>query len=147
MCNWGNRHTRAGFVPQRGDIWNPFSFNEVLTPLSEINFLTASGGFRTPYGWTFGSRVYHDFSTGETPEWDVVGLFQNDCRCWSLGLYYIRLGGGDGLPERNQFNFVLTLRGNWRNSRSGNTDPSDNFGAVAGRGAGSSLGLLRLNRV
>jgi len=107
----GYRHTRAGIVPQRGDIWNPLSLNEVLSPQAEINFLTLGGAVRTPFGWTFGSKVYHDFAKGQTPEWDVVGLYQNECRCWSLGLYYIRLGGGDGLPERNQFNFVLTLRG------------------------------------
>jgi LPS-assembly protein len=107
----GYRHTRAGTVSQRGDIWNPLSFNEVLAPQSEINFLTLGGAVRTPFGWTVGSKVYHDFAKGQTPEWDVVGLYQNPCRCWSLGLYYIRLGGADGLPERNQFNFVLTLRG------------------------------------
>lgn len=107
----GYRHKRAGTVPRRGDIWNPLSFNEVLAPQSEIKFLTLGGAIRTPFGWTFGSKVYHDYAKGQTPEWDVVGLYQNPCRCWSLGLYYIRLGGGDGLPERNQFNFVLTLRG------------------------------------
>jgi LPS-assembly protein len=107
----GYRHTRAGTIPRRGDIWNPLSFNEVLAPQSEINFLTLGGAIRTPFGWTVGSKLYQDFAKGETPEWDVVGLYQNPCRCWSLGLYYIHLGEGDGLPERNQFNFVLTLRG------------------------------------
>ncbi len=107
----GHRYTRAGPVPRRGDIWNPFSFNEVLAPQSEINFLTLGGAIRTPFGWTVGSKVYHDFANEQTPEWDVVALYQNPCRCWSLGLYYISLGGGNGLPERNQFNFVLTLRG------------------------------------
>jgi len=107
----GHRHTRNGTVPRRGDIWNPLSFNEVLAPQSEINFLTLGGAVRMPFGWTVGSKVYHDFARGQTPEWDVVGLYQNPCRCWSLGLYYIRLGGDEGLPERNQFNFVITLRG------------------------------------
>ncbi len=107
----GHRHTRAGTVPRRGDIWNPLSLNEVLAPQAEIDFLTLGGAVRTPFGWTIGSKVYHDFANGQTPEWDVVGLYQNECRCWSLGLYYIRLGGGNGLPERNQFNFVVTLRG------------------------------------
>ena len=107
----GHRYTRAGTVPRRGDIWNPVSFNEVLVPPLKINFVTLGGAIRTPFGWTVGSKVYHDFAKRETPEWDVVGLYQNPCRCWSLGLYYIRLGSGGGLPERNQFNFVLTLRG------------------------------------
>ena len=107
----GHRYTRSGLIPRRGDIWNPVSFNEVLTAQSEINFLTAGGAIRLPLGWTVGTKAYHDFVTGRTPELDVVGLYQNPCKCWSLGLYYIRLSGGNGFPERNQFNFVLTLRG------------------------------------
>lgn len=107
----GYRYTRSGLIPRRGDIWNPVSFNEVLAAQSEINFFSAGGAVRLPWGWTVGTKAYHDFVTGQTPEWDVVGLYQNSCKCWSLGLYYIRLSGGNGLPERNQFNFVFTLRG------------------------------------
>lgn len=107
----GHRYTRSGLIPQRGDIWNPFSFNDVLVQQNEINFLTAAGGFKTPFGWTLGTKVYQDFSTGQTAEWDVVGLYENACKCWSLGLYYIRLGASDTLPERDQFSFALTLRG------------------------------------
>lgn len=107
----GYRYAPSGLIPRRGDIWNPVSFNEVLAAQSEINFFSAGGAVRLPWGWTVGTQAYHDFVTGRTPEWDVVGLYQNSCKCWSLGLYYIRLSGGNGLPERNQFNFVLTLRG------------------------------------
>ena len=107
----GYRYARSGLIPRRGDIWNPVSFNEVLAAQSEINFFSAGGAVRLPWGWTVGTKAYHDFVTGRTPEWDVVGFYQNSCKCWSLGLYYIRLSGGNGLPERNQFNFFLTLRG------------------------------------
>ena len=107
----GYRHTQAGPIPRRGDIWNSISLNEVLAPQAKIDFLTAGGGIRTPWGWTVGGKVYHDFATGQTPEWDVVGLYQNPCRCWSLGLYYVQLAGAGGVSERNQFNFLLTLRG------------------------------------
>ncbi len=107
----GYRYARSGLLPRRGDVWNPVSFNEVLAAQSEINFFSAGGAVRLPGGWTVGTKAYHDFVTGRTPEWDVVGFYQNSCKCWSLGLYYIRLSGGNGLPERNQFNFFLTLRG------------------------------------
>ncbi len=107
----GYRRTLARDVPRRGDIWNPLSFNEVLEANSEIHFFTGGGAVRLSRGWTAGTKVYHDVATGKTPEWNVVGLYQNPCRCWSLGLYYIRLGAGGDLPERNQVNFVLTLRG------------------------------------
>ncbi|MEC9005432.1 MAG: LPS assembly protein LptD [Nitrospirota bacterium] len=112
----GHRYTRAGLLPQRGDMWNPASFNEVLAPQGKINFLTLGGAVRTPFGWTVGSKVYHDLASGETPQWDVVALYQNPCRCWSFGVYYTLLNSIQGrpegeIPERNMFNFVLTLRG------------------------------------
>jgi len=107
----GYRYARSGLLPRRGDVWNPVSFNEVLAAQPEINFFTAGGAVRLPWGWTVGTRAYHDFVTGRTPEWDVLGFYQNSCKCWSLGLYYIHLSAGNGLPERNQFNFFLTLRG------------------------------------
>lgn len=97
----------AGKGPQarRGDIWNPISFNEVVTPLNSIQFLTATGAVRLPLGVTVGSRIYHDFQTGQTSEWDMVGVYQNPCRCFSLGLYYIQF------PNRQQYNFVFNLTG------------------------------------
>ena len=107
----GYRYARSGLLPRRGDIWNPVSFNEVLATQSEINFFSAGGAVRLPGGWTVGTKAYHDFVTGQTPEWDVVGFYENSCQCWSLGLNYIHLSAGNGLPERNQFNFFFTLRG------------------------------------
>ncbi|MEE8493395.1 MAG: hypothetical protein V3S25_05070, partial [Nitrospirales bacterium] len=31
--------------------------------------------------------------------------YQNPCRCWSLGLYYIKF------PDREQYNFLVNLTG------------------------------------
>ena len=97
----------AGSGPQtrRGDIWNSISFNEVVTPQDKIEFLTATGAVRLPLGVTVGSRIYHDFKTGQTSEWDLVGVYQNPCRCFSLGLYYIQF------PDRQQYNFLFNLTG------------------------------------
>lgn len=101
----GQRHTREGLRPRRGDIWNPISFNEVFAPTQELNFLTLAGGLRGPYGLAFGARTYYDVKRGGSPETDVVALYRNPCECWSLGLYYIRF------PDRVQYNFMLTLTG------------------------------------
>lgn len=103
----GQRYTKAGTRVRRGDIWNPVSFNEVLAPAEEILYLTTGGGVRLPHGLTLGTKWYHDFRTGLTAEWDVVGLYQNPCRCFSLGLTYTRL------PDRSQFEFLISLTGLW----------------------------------
>ena len=62
---------------------------------------------RLPGGFTVGSRWYHDFRTGETAELDVVALYQNPCRCFSVGLYYLRF------PDREQYDFLISLTGLW----------------------------------
>ncbi|MEK7337445.1 MAG: LPS assembly protein LptD, partial [Nitrospirota bacterium] len=107
--NWylevGQRYSRDGNRERRGDIWNPISFNEVYAPTQEIQFATAGGGFRTPWGWTIGAKGYYDIKTRKSPEYDVVALYQNPCKCWSLGLFYLQF------PDRAQYNFMLNLTG------------------------------------
>jgi LPS-assembly protein len=101
----GQRYTRDGNRAKRGDLWNPISFNEVYTPTSEVQFLTTGGAFRTPWGWTIGGKAYYDTKSGTLPEVDIVALYQNPCKCWSLGLYFLQF------PDRAQYNFMLNLTG------------------------------------
>jgi len=101
----GQRFTHAGNRPRRGDVWNPISFSEVYAPTPEVQFLTSGGAFRTPWGWTVGAKSYYDVKNGTVTEFDVVGLYQNPCKCWSLGLYYLQF------PDRAQYNFMLSLTG------------------------------------
>jgi LPS-assembly protein len=107
--NWyldvGQRYSTGGNRVRRGDVWNPISFNEVYAPTSQIEFVTATGAFRTPWGWTFGAKGYYDVKNGRSPEYDVVALYQNPCKCWSLGLYYLEF------PDRTQYTFMLSLTG------------------------------------
>lgn len=101
----GQRFTNDGNRVRRGDLWNPISFNEVYAPTPEIQFVTAGGAFRTPWGWTVGAKGYYDVKNGRSPEYDVVALYQNPCKCWSLGLYYLQF------PDRQQYSFMLSLTG------------------------------------
>lgn len=101
----GQRYTREGNRVRRGDIWNPISFNEVFAPTPELQFTTVQGAFRAPFGWTVGAKAYYDVKAGGSPEYDVVGLYQNPCKCWSLGLYYLQF------PDRTSFNFMINLTG------------------------------------
>jgi LPS-assembly protein len=107
--NWyvevGQRYSREGNRTRRGDVWNPLSFNEVYAPTEEIQFATAGGAFRTPWGWTLGAKGYYDVKNKRSPEYDVVALYQNPCKCWSLGLFYLQF------PDRAQYNFMFSLTG------------------------------------
>jgi LPS-assembly protein len=101
----GQRYSRNGNRVRRGDIWNPISFNEVFNPTEEVQFVTAGGAFRTPFGWLVGAKGYYDINNRRSPEYDVVALYQNPCKCWSLGLFYLQF------PDRAQYNFMLSLTG------------------------------------
>ena len=107
--NWyveiGQRFTRSGSRVRRGDIWNPISFNEVFTPTPELNFTTLTAGTKLPFGWTVGAKLYYDIKNGQSPELDIVGLYQNPCKCWSVGLYFLQF------PDRQQYNFMINLTG------------------------------------
>mgnify|MGYP000657496299 CR=1 FL=1 len=120
----GQRYSKAGSRTRRGDIWNPISFNEVLAPAEKILYLTAGGGVRLPGGFTIGSRWYHDFRTGETAELDVVALYQNPCRCFSVGLYYLRF------PDREQYDFLISLTGLWGGQGNGTQLMRDILGPI-----------------
>jgi LPS-assembly protein len=115
--NWyvqvGQRFSRDGNRVRRGDIWNPISFNEVYAPTEEIQFVTAAGGFRTPWGWTIGAKGYFDVKSGKSPEFDVVGLYQNPCKCWSVGVYFVQF------PGRYQYALMLNLTGIGWNENAG----------------------------
>ena len=100
------RFARTGVQTRRGDLWNPISFNEVVTPQDDqISFVTATTALRLPLGVTAGARVYHDWLTGQTSELDVVGVYQNPCKCFSIGMYYIQF------PDRQQYNVLVNLTG------------------------------------
>jgi LPS-assembly protein len=101
----GQRFTGSGNRVRRGDIWNPISFNEVFTPTPELNFTTLTAATKLPFGWTVGTKLYYDLRNGQSPELDVVGLYQNPCKCWSMGLYFLQF------PDRQQYNFMISLTG------------------------------------
>ncbi len=100
----GQRFARSGPQVERGDIWNPLSFGQSFTPTPEIQFVTATAAVRLPYDVTIGSRIYRDIQAKITPELDFVGLYQNPCRCWSMGFYFQKV------PGRTQVNFLISLR-------------------------------------
>ncbi|MFO0773963.1 MAG: LPS assembly protein LptD [Nitrospiraceae bacterium] len=101
----GQRYARDGMRARRGDIWNPISFNEVYAPTPEVQFVTATAAVRLPFGITVGGRAYYDVKHGTSPEYDLVGIYQNPCKCWSLGFYYLQF------PDRFNAMVVLSLTG------------------------------------
>jgi LPS-assembly protein len=112
-------------------LWNPISFSQVYAPSDEIEFVTATGAFRTPWGWTIGAKGYYDVKNGRSPEYDIVGLYQNPCKCWSLGFYYLQF------PDREQYFFMFSLTGiGWTE----NGPRKEHSQSAAHRGERSAMG-------
>ena len=70
----------------------------------EIQFVTMGASVPLGVGHS-GRKAYYDVKHGRSPELDAVALYQNPCRCWSVGLYYLKF------PDREQYSFMLSLTG------------------------------------
>ncbi len=113
----GQRFTRAGDVPIRGDMFNPISFNTTFHQDEDIHFSTFEGGTTLPFGFRAVAKAYYDAnpSTGTPyfPEVDYGLFYTNPCNCWGAGFFYIqrpeRLGTASGSDA--EFGFMISLRG------------------------------------
>ncbi|HIB54870.1 MAG TPA: LPS-assembly protein LptD [Nitrospirales bacterium] len=112
----GQRFTRAGDVPVRGDLFNPVSFNTTFHQEEDINFTTVEGGATLPFGFRAVAKAYYDadpIDTAPFPEVDYGLFYTNPCNCWGAGLFFIqrpdRAGTSSG--SDNEFGFMISLRG------------------------------------
>lgn len=112
----GQRFTRAGDVPIRGDLFNPISFNTTFHQEEDINFSTVEGGATLPFGFRAVAKAYYDanpIDTAPFPEVDYGLFYTNPCNCWGAGFFFIqrpdRIGTSSG--SDNEFGFMISLRG------------------------------------
>jgi|GEM_PF-759445 len=105
----GQRATKEGTIPQKGDLFNPlFLGDRETTP--RINFLTEHIVLRTPAGINLASKAYFDVTEKKFTEIDY-GV-QLERQCWSISLVYIILRS-PSVPQlnRSEFLFLLNLKG------------------------------------
>jgi LPS-assembly protein len=98
----GQRYTHAGFLPQKGDLFNPLYLGdrESATP---VRFWTERILVKTPWRVTLVSRAYFDAAVRKFVEIDY-GLQYED-QCWGITLAYL------DLQRRNEFSFMFSLKG------------------------------------
>jgi LPS-assembly protein len=102
----GERFTRAGTVPVRGDLFNPLSLNEQLVQQQTTHFYTGQMGIVLPYNFNFVTHAYFDKNAGVFPEINYGLFYVGADRCWGVGFLYIQR------PAHNsEFAFVFTLGG------------------------------------
>jgi LPS-assembly protein len=102
----GERFTRAGVVPVRGDLFNPLSYNENLFQAETTHFYWAQLGIALPYNFYLVSRGFYDKNDGVFPEINYGLFYVGSNRCWGVGAFFIQRPG-----QQSEYAFVFTLGG------------------------------------
>jgi len=98
----GQRYTRGGSLPQRGDLFNPLYLGD-REAAPRIQFWTEKVIIRTPWGIHLASRAYFDAETSKFVE--IAYGLQYEDPCWGITMTYL------DLRTRNEFSFMFTLKG------------------------------------
>jgi LPS-assembly protein len=101
----GQRFTRSGSVPVRGDLLNPLSYNEALVQAETTHFYSAQAGISLPYNFYFVTRGFYDKNDGVFPEINYGLYYVGADRCWGVGALLIQR------PGQLEYAFVFTLGG------------------------------------
>lgn len=108
----GQRFTRAGPVPVRGDLFNPLTLNDVIQQTETTHFYTAEVGKVLPFNLYAVVRGYYDATTGRFPEVDYGLYYVNTSRCWGVGVLLLQTGQIPGIAAAGtEYAVVFTLGG------------------------------------
>jgi len=99
----GQRRTRAGSTPIKGDLFNPLYLGQREAVKDDLSFLSEHIVIDTPWGIRFENRAYFDQEEKELVEIDYILQYQ--AQCWGIGMNYL------DFPDRKEFSFVVTLKG------------------------------------
>jgi LPS-assembly protein len=102
----GQRFSRAGSVPVKGDLFNPLTLNDALVQTETTHFYTAEAGVALPYNFSAVVRGYLDQNTGQFPEMNYGLYYVGSSRCWGVGFLYIQRPN-----DASEYAFVFTLGG------------------------------------
>ncbi|MBI1820772.1 MAG: LPS-assembly protein LptD [Nitrospirae bacterium] len=99
----GERFSRQGSIPKKGDIFNPLSLGLLQDQPFPIRFLTSTVRIFLPYRWTFAAQYYFDYQNNIVAEADYgIRYIAN---CWGFSVGYVRF------PEKSQVTFLINLTG------------------------------------
>ncbi|MFQ5579815.1 MAG: LPS-assembly protein LptD [Nitrospiria bacterium] len=99
----GQRSTRAGSIPQKGDLFNPLYLGKTEKVPTDISFWTGSLLIRSPWGFGAGNKTYFDADARELVEIDYEIFYEAEC--WGVVLTYL------DFKDRDEFAFSITLKG------------------------------------
>ncbi len=101
----GERYTRAGTRPQRGDLLEPFSLGAQQTQTADLKFITAGAVVNIASRISLAGKIFYDYDRARIAEGRVALRYTGSCRCWGFTVSYIHF------TDKNEVNFFFTLTG------------------------------------
>ncbi|MEW6325138.1 MAG: LPS assembly protein LptD [Nitrospirota bacterium] len=104
----GQRYTRRGVVPQRGDLFSPETsiLDDPIGGRERIAALRWGGQVELPWRVTLATKSLLDLQHRQFTEMSYGVRWRGACNeCWAVTLVYQQF------PEKHQVSFLITLRG------------------------------------
>ncbi|MBI1824187.1 MAG: LPS-assembly protein LptD [Nitrospirae bacterium] len=99
----GERFSKSGVIPQKGDIFNPLSLGLLQSQPLPIRYWTSSLRIHLTSQLTVATKLYFDSQNGILSEGDYgIRYLAN---CWGMTLGFVQF------PDRNQISFAVDLTG------------------------------------
>jgi LPS-assembly protein len=105
LLSVGERYTRAGTRPEKGDLLEPFSLGVQQPQVADLKFLTAAAVLNVGSRVSLAGKIYYDYDREQIAEGRAALRYTGSCRCWGFTVAYIHF------TDKNEVNFFFTLKG------------------------------------
>jgi len=93
LMSVGERYTRAGTTPQRGDLLEPFSLGAQQTQPEDLEFLTAGAALNLGSRVSLAGKIFYNYDRGQVAEGRAAARYTGSCRCWGFTVAYVHFEG------------------------------------------------------
>lgn len=114
LLSIGERYTRAGTRPQKGDLLEPFSLGVQQVQAENIKFLTAGAAVNIATRLSLAGKIFYDYERGQLSEGRAAVRYTGSCRCWGFTVSYIHFaetGSDSTISNKNEVSFSISVTG------------------------------------
>jgi LPS-assembly protein len=111
----GERFTRAGTRPLKGDLLEPYSLGVQQIQAENLKFITAGAAVNIASRVSLAGKMFYDYEREKLAEGRAAVRYTGSCNCWGLTLsyfYFQQTGAGStSVGSKNEFSFSFTITG------------------------------------
>jgi len=114
LLSVGERYTRAGTTPQRGDLLEPFSLGLQQAQAADLKFLTMGAVVNIASRVSLAGKIFYDYDQGQLAEARAAVRYTGSCHCWGFTVSYIHseaTGINNIEPVKNDVSFFFSVTG------------------------------------